>query len=112
MSEITTDNIIAYGWIVTLVVCGIVVSWAIILLQAIFSDIRIAMVGLFGGLAASLAMLFSAFISELFLAIACVVNVAFVGIYLFKNIKSPVVYISSSVFVFCAIVGGWLYLSL
>lgn len=75
-----------------------IVSWAIILLQAFFHDVRIALVGLFGALLAAYAYYFSDLAGDIVRVFAALINLGFVGWFLVKNVKKLSVWLPVSLF--------------
>jgi len=108
-----TEFLLQYGWLIALTVAVGVVSWAVLLLQALFHDKRIALIGVFG----SLLVAFVAVFPELF-SFATVLKVAatvfcavFMLWFLLRNWNKAVVYLSVLGVVLSVGSGYWLYQS-
>ena len=106
-----SEFLVHFGWLIALLVSVAVVSWVVLLLQAVFHDKRIALVGLFG----SLLVAFWAIFPELvpvavwFKAATAVVCLGFVLWFLVKNYERPVVYLPVVGLLLTTLVGYRLY---
>ena len=105
------EVLIQYGWLIALVVLIGVISWTSLLLQAIFNDKRIALVGVFGSLLVAFIAVFPeltvfAGILKILAAIVCAV---FLLWFLLKNYNKAAVYLPVIGVVFSVGTGYWLY---
>jgi len=104
-----TEMLLEYGWLIALTVAVGVVSWAVLLLQAVFHDKRIAMIGVFGSLLFSFLFLFPQVIPltvKYSAALACAV---FFIWFVIKHIRKPFVYLPAIAVIICGYSGYWLY---
>ncbi len=106
-----SELLIEYGWVIALLVSVGVISWVVLLIQALMHDKRIALVGVFG----SLMVAFIAAFPELlpfatgFKWAAAVVCLLFLLWFVFTHIKRPVVYLPLVGLALTALVGYRLY---
>lgn len=98
----------AFGWQLAFVTIGLTVSWVVLVLQAFFSDKRIAFVGVIGGALAALSMAFSAALSHFVLAAAALMCLLFLLIFVVKNIKNPIICSCAAVFLISVGAAAWL----
>lgn len=96
------DDLKIINLVMALAVTAGIVCWAVILLQAFFHDMRIAIVGLFGALLAAYAYFFSETGGEIVRVIAAVINFGFVIWFLIKNIRKWSVWLPVSLFIISA----------
>ena len=106
-----SEVLIQYGWLVAVVVSIGVISWTSLLLQAIFHDKRIALVGVFGSLLVAFVAVFPELISfagqlKMVSAFICAV---FMLWFLVKNHNKAKVYLPVLGVVFSAGIGYWIY---
>ena len=81
------------SWIFVLAVCGLAVSWLVLVMQAFFHDRRIGFACVFGGAAAALAMALSETLSHTLLWVLLVVNLLLIGGFAIRQFAKPFVYI-------------------
>lgn len=89
------DLLINYGWLIALIVTVGVVSWTVLLLQALFYDKRIALVGVFGSLLVAFIAVFPELVPVVvgFKIIAALINLIFILWFLFLHYKRPSVFL-------------------
>lgn len=104
-----TEMLLEYGWLIALTVAVGVVSWAFLLLQALFDDKRIALVGVFGSLVFSFLFAFPAFIPMAVKVVATTLCVVFFLWFVIKNIRKPLVYLPALAVLLSAYSAYWLY---
>lgn len=102
---------IQYGWLVALLLVLSVSSWLVLLLQALFHDKKIALVGVF----ASLMVAFVAVFPELGV-MANTIKIAAAGFcvlfllwFLTKQFRQPYVYVPVMILLCCAVMAWWLW---
>ena len=105
--------LLEYGWLIALTVGVGVVSWAALLLQALFSDQRIAMVGVFGSLLVAFVAVFPELttFAGLLKTLSALVCAVFLLWFLYKNYNKPSVYLPFVGVLFSVGTGYWLYQS-
>ncbi len=106
-----SEVLIQYGWLIAVVVSVGVISWTSLLLQAIFHDKRIALVGVFGSLLVAFVAVFPeliSFVSQLKMVSAFICAV-FMLWFLVKNHNKAKVYLPVLGVVFSAGIGYWIY---
>src|SRR5690606_26197867 len=91
----SAEEIQVLGWVLALSVCGLSVSWLILVMEAFFHDKRIGFACVFGGASAALAMAISETVSYALLIILAVVNLVLIGLFAFSNFRKPLVYVPS-----------------
>lgn len=103
------DFLQSNNWMIALTVAVGVISWAVLILQALFNDKRIALVGVFGSLLFSFTFLFPAVIPQLIKYTATLLCFVFFVWFLIKHVKKPVVYMAALGVMFSSVSGWWLY---
>ncbi|WP_223787743.1 hypothetical protein [Marinicella meishanensis] len=105
------EFLVEFGWVIAVVVSVGVISWAILLLQAVFHDKRIALVGVFGALLVAYPAVFPELVpvAVVFKYVAAGINLLFLGWFLLTQYKKPVVYLPVLGLLLCALVGYRLY---
>jgi len=105
------DVLIQYGWLIALIVSIGVVSWVVLLLQAVFHDKRIALVGVFGSLMVAYPAVFPELVpfAILFKIIAALINLVFIIWFLLTHYKRPFVFVPVIGLVFSLGMGYWLF---
>ncbi len=104
-----TAWLVNYHWLIALTVAVGVISWVVLLLQALFHDQRIALVGVFGSLLFSFTFLFPQFIPlaiKYSAATLCAVFVLWFGL---KHWQKPYVYLPALGVVMSSVSAWWLY---
>lgn len=104
-----TEFLYTNNWLIALTVAVGVIAWAVLILQALFSDKRIALVGVFGSLLFSFTFLFPAIIPLIVKSVATALCLLFFAWFLINNFKKPVVYIAAIGVLMSAYSGWWLY---
>jgi hypothetical protein len=107
--RVSAEEIQVLGWVLALSVCGLSVSWLILLMEAFFHDKRIGFACVFGGFGAALAMGISEKISHGMLMVLAVFNLALIGLFAFKNFRKPLVYIPLFVLVISVVALIWVW---
>ncbi len=97
------------GWALAVVVCGVVASWLILVMQAFFHDKRIGFACAFGGAAAALAMAISQTLSHVLLWTLLTVNIGLIGWFVWLYARKPFVYIPAIVLLLSAMGGFWIW---
>lgn len=97
------------GWALAVVVCGVVASWLILVMQAFFHDKRIGFACAFGGAAAALAMAISQTLSHVLLWTLLTVNIGLIGWFVGRYARKPFVYIPAIVLLLSAMGGFWIW---
>lgn len=105
----TTEFLHNNNWLIALTVAVGVISWSVLILQALFNDKRIALVGVFGSLLFSFTFLFPEFIPHLIKYSAAVLCLLFFVWFLIKHVKQPVVYLAAIGVVLSSLSAWWLY---
>lgn len=105
------ELLIEYGWVIALIVSIGVISWTVLLLQALMHDKRIALVGVFGSLLVAFVAVFPDLIpfADGFKLAAGVVCMLFLLWFVFNHIKRPVVFLPLIGLALSALVGFRLY---
>ena len=105
------EFLVEFGWVIALVVSVGVICWAILLLQAVFHDKRIALVGVFGALLVAYPAVFPELVpvAVVFKYVAAGINLLFLGWFLLTQYKKPAVYLPVVGLLLCALVGYRLY---
>lgn len=98
------------AWILALLVMAVACAWAVLLLQALFHDRRIAIVGLIGAVSASLLTVVSGRLATAVLLVVGVANAAFLVWFIVRHWRRPFVYLPIAVLIVAAAAGGWMYL--
>ncbi len=104
-----TEFLYANNWLIALTVAAGVIAWAVLILQALFHDKRIALVGVFGSLLFSFTFMFPAVIPNLIKYAATGLCVLFFVWFLLRNFRKPVIFLSALVVIFSGVFGWWLY---
>lgn len=104
-----TEMLLAYGWLIALTVAVGVVSWAFLLLQALFADKRIALVGVFGSLLFSFLFLFPDVIPLTVKYAATFICTVFFLWFVIKNISKPKVYLPAIAILLSLYSAYWLH---
>ena len=104
-----TEFLYAYNWLIALTVMVGVISWSVLVLQALFHDKRIALIGVFGSLLFSFTFLFPQFIPQLIKYSATVLCVLFFVWFVVKNYRKTEVYLSAFGVVLSTVTAYWLY---
>lgn len=106
-----SEVLITYGWLIALIVAVGVVSWTTLLLQAVFHDRRIALVGVFGSLLVAFVAVFPELtsITSVLKIAAALVCAIFMLWFLLKNFTKAVVYLSVIGVMFSVGTGCWVY---
>ncbi|MGJ8662250.1 MAG: hypothetical protein ACSHWU_01310 [Marinicella sp.] len=102
-----------YGWLIALTVSVGVISWTGLLLQALFHDKRIGIVGVFGSLLVAFIAVFPQWVpyADFFKVLTAIVCVIFIVWFLFTHFKKPAIFLPVIGIVFSLSVGYWLYQS-
>ena len=100
-----------YNWMIALTVAVGVISWVVLILQAVFNDKRIALIGVFGGLLFSFTFLFPSIIPLLIKYSATALCVLFFVCFVIKNYRQAAVYLSATGVLLSSACGYWLYQS-
>ncbi len=103
--------LLQYNWMIALTVGVGVISWVVLILQAIFHDQRIALIGVFGSLLFSFTFLFPQIIPQLIKYSASALCMLFFIWFVIKNRRKTEVYLSAIGVVLSSASGYWLYLS-
>jgi len=105
------EILIQYGWLIALIVAVGVVSWVVILLQAVFHDKRIALVGVFGSLLVAFVAVFPELVpfALFFKVTAAVISSVFLLWFLMTHYKKPYVFLPIIGLGFSLGTGYWLY---
>lgn len=104
-----TEMLLEYGWLIALTVAVGVISWAVLLLQAVFHDKRIALVGVFGSLLFSFLFLFPQVIPITVKYVAALICAVFFLWFVIKHFRKPFVFLPAIGVVISAISANWLY---
>ena len=105
------EVLIQYGWLIALVLGIGTISWVVLILQAIFHDKRIALVGVCGSLLFSFTFLFPQLIPLLIKFSATALCVLFFIWFVIKNYHKKEVYLSALGVVLSTAAAFWLYQS-
>jgi hypothetical protein len=105
------EVLIQYGWLIALVVSVGVICWTSLLLQAVFQDKRIALVGVFGSLLVAYPAVFPDLVpvALIFKLFAALINIMFILWFLLKNYKKATVYLPVIGVIFSVGTGYWIY---
>ncbi|TDR22535.1 hypothetical protein [Marinicella litoralis] len=106
--------LIQYGWLIALLLTIGVSSWAVLLIQALFQEKRIALMGVFGSLLFAFVAVFpnlgpfAAFIK----IIATAICLLFMVWFYIKKFNQPYVYMPLLLLLVCGLTAFWLYLKI
>ncbi len=102
---------IQYGWLVALLLVVAVSSWLVLLLQALFHDRKIALVGVFASLLVAFVAVFPELggMAKVIKAAAAGLCVAFLLWFLIKQYHRPYVYLPVMMLLLCAATAGFLW---
>ncbi|MCB1583916.1 MAG: hypothetical protein R3E90_11695 [Marinicella sp.] len=103
-----TEMLLEYGWLIALTVAVGVVSWVYLLLQAVFEDQRIAMVGVFGSLLFSFLFLFPQVVPKTVKYGATFICAVFFLWFVIKNITHLKVYLPALLILLSLYSAYWL----
>lgn len=104
-----SDFLYANNWLIALTVMVGVISWAVLVLQALLHDKRIALVGVFGSLLFSFTFLLPEIVPEMIKWLAAIICVLFFIWFLLKNYTQPAVYLSALGIVLSSVSAWWVY---
>ncbi len=105
----STEFLYTNNWLIALTVMVGVVSWSVLILQALFHDKRIALIGVFGSLLFSFTFLFPQIIPQLIKYTATVLWVLFFVWFVIKKYRKTEVYLSAVGVVLSTVTAYWLY---
>lgn len=103
------EFLLQYNGLIALTVGVGVISWTVLILQALFHDKRMALVDVFGSLLFSFTFLFPRFIPQLIKYTATTVCLLFFIWFVLKNFRKAEVYLSAMGVVLSWVAGYWLY---
>ena len=104
-----TEILLEYGWLIALSVAVGVISWTVLILQAVFHDKRIALVGVFGSLLFSFLFLFPKIFPMTVKYGATLLCGVFFLWFVIKNFRKPVVYLPAFGVIICTASAYWLF---
>jgi hypothetical protein len=110
--NVTPEILVTYGWAFVVLLAACACAWAVLIVQALLYDRRIALVGLAGSVMASLAMLVSGRLSQLIGVTAGALAVIFLLWFMLRYWRRAFVYVPLGVILICAATGAGLYLSI
>ncbi len=105
------DVMIQYGWLIALLLTVSVISWSVLLLQALFYDKRIALVGVFASLLVAFIAVFPelvpvAGLTKLFAVVLCL---GFMLWFFIKQYHKPYVFMPVGLLMICTLVAVFLW---
>ena len=106
-----TEFLMANGWLIALTLSVGVISWAVLLLQAVFHDKRIALVGVFASLLVAFVAAFPQWLvmAQWLKYLAGLLCVGFMLWVWLKNWNKASVFLPVSGVVLSATIGYWLH---
>lgn len=104
-----TEFLQSNSWLIALTVAVGAIAWTVLILQALFNDKRIALVGVFGSLLFSLTFLFPETIPQIIKYTATTCCLIFFIWFLVKHMNKPLILTAAIGVVLSTFSGWWLY---